>query len=710
MKWTLNKQFLAPVVAVFLLLTVVGTVVAVRMFTDQANEMVNEQLRSTSGAVSLLMAQQERELRGLAASAVNVADTGLTVAEPGQLPTNEALTQIMAANDLTTVQLLSPDGTFLNGFGPVPSLEGFDLDRARTAQALSTINSPGDSIWLLGLAPFKDGEGALLGFVAVGRRLDQRYLDELVSAIDAQLVLTIGGLSTGSSTATQYYAPDVAASGSVGRPAQVKINGESYGVLTTELATGAPGSAYLSVLMPTGNIMAGVQTRVVQLVGIGWIGGVFVLLGMFYTSRRVSGPVHRLAARAREISGGSYGQTMEAEGAAEEIRTLVGSFNQMSLALSESYEELSRLANTDGLTGLGNHRYVQEALTREMERAKQNRHSVAIIMMDIDSFKLFNDTHGHMAGDKVLRLVADTIRNLTHEEDTIGRFGGDKFMIIVPRANRRRGKATAERIRRRLSEHGMHMDSGQRLPLRLSMGIAVCPDDSTNKEELLAYVDVSLFESKRAGGNTVTLANRHPGELAAYQNTTMGVLDALVRAVDKKDRYTKSHSEENAEYAMLLGRALGLSENTLSALRIGGLLHDIGKIGIPDHILKKPGPLTPEEREIVQRHVVLSNLIIKGIPYAEDVGDAVANHHERWDGKGYPRGLKGEEIPLLGRIMAVVDAYSAITSDRPFRKGQSHRLAIAELRRNAGTQFDPDLAEKFIEVMESRRRGEAEAA
>ena len=708
MKWTLNKQLLMPLVAVFLFLTAVGTVVAVHMFTQQAKDMVNEQLRSTSGAVGLLMAQQESELRGLASSAAKVADTDLTVTEPGQLPANESVVQIMAANDLATVQLLSPGGAPLNGVGPVPSLEGFDLNRARTAQALSTINRSGDSIWLLGLAPYKGGEGEILGFVVVGRRLDQRFLDGLVSAIDVGLVLTMGDVSTGSSTAAQYYSPDVTAAESLGQPAQVEINGDSYGVLTTELATGAPGSAYLSVLMPTDDIMAGVQTRVVQLVGIAWIGGIFVLLCMFYAAKRVSGPIRRLAARAREISEGSYGQTMEAEGI-DEIRTLVGSFNQMSLALRESYEELSRLANTDGLTDLGNHRYVQEALARELERAKQNRHSVAVIMMDIDSFKLFNDTHGHAAGDKVLKLVADVIRSLTHKDDVIGRFGGDKFMIIAPRLNRRRGKAIAERIRRRLSEQGVHMDSGQRLPLRLSMGIAVCPDDSTNKEELLAYVDVSLFESKRAGGNTITLANRQPGELAAYQDTTMGVLDGLVRAVDQKDRYTKSHSEENAEYAMLLGRALGLSETTQSALRIAGLLHDIGKIGIPDHILKKPGPLTPEEREIVQRHVVLSNLMIKGIPYAEDVGDAVANHHERWDGGGYPRGLKGEEIPLLGRIMAVVDAYSAITSDRPFRKGQSHRVAVAELRRNAGTQFDPDLAEKFIEVMESRRK-EEEAA
>jgi HD-GYP domain-containing protein (c-di-GMP phosphodiesterase class II) len=139
-------------------------------------------------------------------------------------------------------------------------------------------------------------------------------------------------------------------------------------------------------------------------------------------------------------------------------------------------------------------------------------------------------------------------------------------------------------------------------------------------------------------------------------------------------------------------------------LRIAGLLHDIGKIGIPDGILKKPGPLTSEERHVVEQHVVLSGLIIQGVPHAEDVADAVVNHHERWDGNGYPRGLKGEAIPLLGRIMAVVDAYSAITSDRPFRKGQSHRIAVAELRKNAGTQFDPQLVETFIGVLESQQK------
>ncbi len=707
MKWTLNKQFLAPLMAMFVLMTVVATVIAIHMFTRQANDMVEEQLRSTSGAVSLLMTQQEQELRGLAAAAVNLPDTEKAFEDPATLPIDQFVTPIMAANDLDTVQLVSSSGAPIYGVGPIPNLEGFDLERAKEAQALSTISASDGSIWLLALAPFQREENEVPAFAIVGKRLDEEFMDGLVSALDVELALTVGGVSTGSSATAPDFSPEVTAAESMGEPAEVKINGDSYGVLTTELATGAPGSAYLSVLMPTDDIMAGVGMRIAQLVGIAWVGGLLVLIGVFYTARRVSGPIHRLAAQAQQISKGNYGQTMAAEGP-EEIRTLVRGFNQMSLALRDSYEEMSKLANTDGLTGLYNHRYTQEALAQAMEQAKQTDDPLAVIMMDIDNFRLFNETYGHAAGDRVLKLVADTIGAMSRKGDIVGRYGGDKFVLIAPRTNRRRAKVVAERIRRRLSEQGVHMDGGQRLPLRLSMGIAVCPQDSTNRDELLAYADASLFESKRAGGDAVTLANRQPGELFAYQNTTMGVLDGLVRAVDKKDRYTKSHSEENAEYAMMLGRAMKLSETTQSALRIAGLLHDIGKIGIPDHILKKPGPLTPEERQIVQLHVVLSELIIKGVPYIADVSDAVANHHERWDGTGYPRGLKGEEIPLLGRIMAVVDAYSAMTSDRPFRKAMSHQEAVAELHKNAGTQFETGLVETFIEALESE--GKAVAA
>ncbi len=180
------------------------------------------------------------------------------------------------------------------------------------------------------------------------------------------------------------------------------------------------------------------------------------------------------------------------------------------------------------------------------------------------------------------------------------------------------------------------------------------------------------------------------------------MLQGLVRAVDVKDHYTQEHSEVVTDAALLLGQQLNLSEETLRALRIAGLLHDVGKIGIPDHILKKPGKLTNEEYEIMKQHVVLSEMIIKGVPHLNDVLDAVAHHHERFDGRGYPHGKQAEAIPLLGRIMAIADAYSAMCMDRPYRKGLSWEQARTELERGAGSQFDPHLVPLFIQAMETK--------
>jgi diguanylate cyclase (GGDEF)-like protein len=694
MKWTLNKQLFVPLVAIFVTLMVGGTIVGLKLAHANARANVEDRLGSTSAAIKLLLEQQERDQRGITRSLADVVEAHAPVGQPETLPVDRYFAPAMTANDIDSIQLMSASAVPLIGVGSLPSLGALDLKLAGRAKVLSTITGSGESLWLLGIAPLQDGTGAPIKFIVTGKLLDQSFLDSLAREVDTGLILTLNDVSVRSSLADIYVEEDPSALASDLEKAKVAAD---YGVLTTELARGTTGSVQMSVLMSTDDIMGRVQAAAIKIIGIMLAGGLCAMVAVFFAARSVSSPIKRLALRAQSISEGNYGETV-AEKGVEEIRTLKRSFNQMSLALQESYERLSRLANTDGLTGLYNHRFIQEILTQEIERAREQRQPIAVILADIDNFKLFNATHGHAAGDKVLRLVAEIIQGTTRNGEIASRFGGDKFMVVAPGMNRRRGEATAERIRKRLSGQGVRMERGQRLPLRISMGVAVYPQDSTNKEELLAYADASLFESKRAGGDKVTLAN------SIYQATTLGVLDGLVQVVDKKDRYTKSHSEENAEYAMMLGQALGLSENTQSALRIAGLLHDIGKIGIPDGILKKPGPLTTEERHVVQQHVVLSGLIIQGVPHAEDVADAVVNHHERWDGNGYPRGLKGEAIPLLGRIMAVVDAYSAITSDRPFRKGQSHRIAVAELRKNAGTQFDPQLVEMFIGVLESQQK------
>jgi HD-GYP domain-containing protein (c-di-GMP phosphodiesterase class II) len=204
----------------------------------------------------------------------------------------------------------------------------------------------------------------------------------------------------------------------------------------------------------------------------------------------------------------------------------------------------------------------------------------------------------------------------------------------------------------------------------------------------------------------------HPGPpsaggVLAHQRTPFGVLDSRVQAIDRKDRYTRRHFQQDAEFAVWLGKALGLSEGSIGALRIAGFLHDVGKIGVPDRVLKNPGPLTDGERSMMRSHVRLSNLIVQGLPNLQDVSDAIHSHDERWDGGGYPRGLWGEEIPLLGRILALVDAHSAMILDRPYRKALTHDEAVAELRRNAGTQFDPGLVDTFVRVLESGREAAA---
>jgi len=375
--------------------------------------------------------------------------------------------------------------------------------------------------------------------------------------------------------------------------------------------------------------------------------------------------------------------------------------NKMASQRIRVEQALKRQAATDRLTGLRSHRSLHEELGKEVERSLRYGRPVTLMMMDIDGFRLFNDTYGHQEGDRVLKQVAKVLERELRSVDIVGRYGGDEFMAILPESDRDEGVSCANRLFEALSHERVQPCPGGSVPLVLSVGIAVCPGDSRHKEELIAYADASLEEAKQVSGNALVVAQREPGEIITRERSPFGVLDALVRAVDRKDRYTRRHSQQNAEFAVGLGKAVGLTEDAVSALRIAGLLHDVGKIGVPDDILKKPGPLSDEERALMREHVVLSNLIVHGIPNLEDVSDAVYCHHERWDGIGYPRGLKGEEIPLPGRIMALVDAYSAMILDRPYRKALTDEEAVAELRRNSGTQFDPELVEPFIQLLES---------
>jgi diguanylate cyclase (GGDEF)-like protein len=370
---------------------------------------------------------------------------------------------------------------------------------------------------------------------------------------------------------------------------------------------------------------------------------------------------------------------------------------QVAQAMEQArlHAALREQAETDGLTGLLNHRAVMEALDREVAAARRRDSTAGVLVIDLDDFKLFNDTHGHLVGDRVLRDVAALLRSCVREIDSVGRYGGDEFLVVLPDADPPGAARVADRILARAALRTLPIGD-LRLPLRLSVGLATYPFDGESRQELIARADAAMYAAKDAGGGKLGTASHGTSSL---QLTAYGALTGLVKAVDRKDRYTKEHSDQVARLAIALSRQLDLPPDQMEAVHVAAQLHDVGKIAVPDAILRKPGHLSLEEEAILRQHVTFGELIVQGVPHLPLVRAAIAAHHERWDGSGYPRGLVGESIPFLGRILALADAWAAMTADRPYRKGLPPRRAAAEVRAGAARQFDPGLVEPFLRAL-----------
>ncbi len=379
----------------------------------------------------------------------------------------------------------------------------------------------------------------------------------------------------------------------------------------------------------------------------------------------------------------------------------------VSLESTRSFEEARRLADRDYVTGLLNHRGMNERIRQEVSRSQRTGRPYSLVMMDLDHFKLFNDTYGHAVGDRILLEVSQIVAGAVRQSDVVARYGGDEFLALLPDVDAGAAVRLVERIREGLVRHSLSMGTGTDLPVAMSYGIASYPGEGRSADEVLAAADANLYHSKTNGGDRITGPDREAQD-GFQTGDTFTVLEGLVTTVDHKDHYTRQHSEDVCEYSVALAHELGLSTETQRSLRIAGLLHDVGKIGIPDHILRKPAALTKEEFETVKQHVNLGELIIKEIPNLPEVLSAVSGHHENYDGTGYPRGLRGEEIPLLGRVLAVADAYSAMTTDRPYRKALTREEAIRELLRVAGSQHDARVSQAFVDMLE--RESETDAA
>ncbi len=374
------------------------------------------------------------------------------------------------------------------------------------------------------------------------------------------------------------------------------------------------------------------------------------------------------------------------------------------LALLENRElngRLEALATTDPLTGLCNHRTFHQRLAEEAARASRDGQALAVAMLDLDNFKFFNDAYGHAAGDDVLRQLTAALRQSLLPEDTIGRFGGDEFALILPlkTAAGTRQETSAETLSESLNLALSTLSfqppgSPSVIPLTISLGVALFPADAASPLDALELADQRLMHVKTGGGS------EHPAEQLCRELTLslsgFSMLNALVTAVDNKDRYTRRHSEDVLTYSLHIAVHLGLDPETRRTVQIAALLHDVGKIGVPDHILRKPSALTDEEFQAVQQHPVMGAVIVGAVPGFEETLDAVRHHHERWDGGGYPYGLMGHETPFLARLIAVADAFSAMTTDRPYRKGMEQGKALRILEEGAGAQWDPECVHALL--------------
>jgi diguanylate cyclase (GGDEF)-like protein len=374
------------------------------------------------------------------------------------------------------------------------------------------------------------------------------------------------------------------------------------------------------------------------------------------------------------------------------FRSAQGRISRQTVALVDA-------TRRDPLTGLLNHGALVGELAIAFEQARSDGRAIGIALVDIDGFRLLNETYGHDAGDRALLMVAEVLEEDLPSAMTCGRYGPDEFLVIAPMDQLSELGPVIDRLRVRLADRALQFDASERLPISVSAGICFYPEHADSVTALLTIAAVTLLEARASGGDSVRFAARETEEAGDRQ--TFDVFQGLILAVDTKDRYTKRHSEDVARYAVFLGRRLDLDPAMLEILRVAGLLHDVGKIGIPDHILRKPGKLTDDEFDIVKQHVALGDVIVRDLPDLDTIRAGVRHHHERWDGAGYLHGLAGDDIPLIARILAVGDAFSAMTTTRPYRKALDVAEALRRLEDAAGTQLEERLVVTFVDGIEA---------
>jgi diguanylate cyclase (GGDEF)-like protein/putative nucleotidyltransferase with HDIG domain len=368
-------------------------------------------------------------------------------------------------------------------------------------------------------------------------------------------------------------------------------------------------------------------------------------------------------------------------------------------------DQLTDAASTDPLTGLLNRRGFQTVIDNELARSERGRHSFSLLLCDCDFFKHLNDRLGHHAGDEALQSIGRLLEDNKRRIDSVARVGGEEFALVLPETDQHEAFIVAERLRSRFGD----AFATQPVPLTLSIGVATYPTHGTSADELLRAADEALYAAKALGRDRTVLYSAEVAGILSIggedvndrgrDHAHLATVLNLAEALDMRDTGTARHSQTVGRYCELMAHELGLSRERVERVRVAGVLHDIGKIGVPDSILRKPGPLTEEEYAQMKKHPEIGARILGGSGL-NDIREWILAHHERPDGRGYPSRLKDDEIPLEAKVLAVADAYEAMTSDRVYRPSIGEDAARRQLESCSGSQFDPTVVAAFLAVLD----------